>query len=345
MFAKFKFIFLILAIISLVNLSACSVFKKKDNKQNSGKNNSSIFQDTPEKMYNRANRQLSAGRYEDALEEYNNFIIQFPFGYLSETARLERIFILNKLNLTEEATESVEQFIRQYPLHQNIDYAYFMRGVITFEKKATGIFGKLRGANEVSRNNHFMQKSYKAFDELINKYPNSTYAADARQRMTYLRNKMAEHELEVAKFYADRNANIGAINRCQYIIENYQEAPAVIDALRLMVVTYQKMGLIDQAKKTQTVLDKNYTNIAGVNDSREPNKASIWSKLPNLNPFKKKNKKQDVGQEITQTQTVETNPAPTQNKAKVSEETKSAKKSKQKSNSLWKRLMNISLAK
>lgn len=295
MFSKFKNLFLLIVIISALNLSACSIFKKTDNNEEKGEK-VGFFQDSPQKLYNVAVRAMQANKYIEALERYNDFIVKYPFGDLSEKGRLERIFVLNKLKNVEEASIAADQFVRQYPLHPNVDYAYFMRGVIHFEKKRGKLASTFGGAPEVTRNKSSMEKSYIAFNELITKYPNSQYVPDAQIRMRYLRNKMAEHELLVAKFYAKRNANVGTINRAKYIIENFERAPAIIDTLKLMVSTYQKMGLNDLAEQTQFILDTNYKDEQGITKTViKVDKPSIWSRLPfklpnltKLNPFKKK---------------------------------------------------------
>jgi len=285
MFVKIKTLVPLITILCLLSVTACSSLDKKDS--SSGKKTNILENNrSPEKIYELANSQMQSKRYNEALEEYETLLIEYPFGSLSETARLERIFVLNKLNSTEEASEAAEQFIRQYPLHPNVDYAYFMRGLVKFERKSGFILG--RGANEVARNKHSMQQSYNAFSELIQKHPTSRYAADAKQRMVYLRNKMAEHELSVANFYVERNANIGVINRCQYILDNYDNTPAVFDALKLMIKTYNKMELNDLADQAQTVLDLNIQNSASQASTEAKEKPSIWSKLPSLNPFNNK---------------------------------------------------------
>ena len=293
MFSKFKRFYTIIAIISALSISGCSIPKIPfiGSKDASG---TSFFQDSPQKLYSIANRKMQSGKYDDALESYNEFIVKYPFGSLSEKGRLERIFVLNKLNETEEAELATDQFVDQYPLHPNIDYAYFMRGIIQFEKKRSGLGRRFGGAVEVDRNKSRMEKSFNAFQDLITKYPNSQYVPDAQLRMTFLRNKMAEHEFGVAKFYAKRNANIGVINRCKYIIENFEQSPAVIDALNLMVITYNKMDLPELANEAQAILDANYKGIKGIEGevAQKQKKPSIWSriptfKIPNLNPFKK----------------------------------------------------------
>ncbi len=285
---KPKNIALSVVIIIAMTLSGCSIFQKSSDKED--KKGTSIFNESQSQHYTRASKQLGANKFDQALETYNEFIIKYPFGDLSERARLERIFILNKLKSTEEASVAVDSFIRQYPLHQNIDYAHYMRGVVLFEKKRTTVIERLAGAVEVNRNKNNFEKSHDAFAELIKKYPNSQYIPDARQRMLHLRNNMAAYEMSVANFYASRNAHVAAIKRGQYIVENYDQAPAVIDALKLIASSYQKMGLEDKAIETQEILEANYANIEGLNAKKKTAKKPFL-RLPNLNPFKKTPKK------------------------------------------------------
>ena len=290
---KSKNIVFSVVIIVAMTLSGCSIFgKSSDNDKNADKKGGlTLFTETAVGKYNRANSQMQANKFDEALEIYNEFIIQYPFGELAERARLERIFVLNKLGETEEASASTESFIAQYPLHPNIDYAYYMRGVIFFEKKRTSVITKLAGAREVKRNKNNLERSFNAFEDLINKYPNSQYVPDARLRMTYLRNKMGEYEMQVANFYADRNAHIATINRTKFIIENYDQAPAVIDALNLMVSTYQEMGLTDKANETKALLNANYAGLDGIKASNKKEAKKPFFRIPSLNPFKKKDKK------------------------------------------------------
>jgi len=283
MFVKIKTLLPAVTILCLLSVSACSSLDKKDSSGEKKSNLLSQQQRSPQKIYDLANNQMQQKRYSEALEEYNALLIEYPFGKLAETARLERIFVLNKLKSTDEANEAAEQFIKQYPLHPNVDYAYFMRGITKFERKGGFILGQ--GASEVSRNKHSMQQSYDAFADLIQQQPNSRYVPDAKQRMVYLRNKMAEHELNVAEFYQERNAYVGVINRCQYILDNYQGTPAVFDALRLMIKTYKKMQLNDLAFQAQAVLDLNIQNNVSTKVKEKP---SIWTNLPSLNPFNNK---------------------------------------------------------
>ena len=278
-------------IIISLSLSGCTLFGKSEDDNVEKK--AVISNDNQLRHYNRASRKLSANKYEDALEIYNEFLVKYPFGNLSERASLERIFILNKIGAVEDASIAVERFINQHPLHPNIDYAYYMRGVVLFEKKRIGFFKRLSGAKELLRNKNNFQQSHEAFANLVEDFPDSQYVPDARKRMTFLRNNMAIYEFKIAKFYAERNAHIGAIKRAEFIVANYDQAPAVIDALNLMIISYEKIGLNDKASETKALLESNYANVEGFNgSSRKQSKSWLRApKLPNLNPFKKNSNK------------------------------------------------------
>lgn len=274
---------LISTLILSVSLSGCAIFGSSSKNEDKSRANQ-VSNQSQQRHYNRAARQLKSNNFEQAIETYNEFIVKYPFGTLSERARLERIFILNKLGEAEEASVSIDRFINQHPLHPNLDYAFYMRGVVSFEKKRVGFFQRLAGAKEVLRNKSNYEASFLAFSELLQEFPDSRYASDAKERMIYLRNNMALFELSAANFYADRNAHIAAINRAEFIVENYDQAPAVIDALELMASSYEKIGLTKKADETRLLLTTNYSNIEGVVANNKKKKSLI--KLPNLNPLR-----------------------------------------------------------
>ena len=305
--------------LTMAGCSSLPFFGNSSDKSDSQK--VKISNDNQQKHYNRAARKLNANKFEEALEDYNEFIIEYPFGTLSERARLERIFILNNLNATEEARTSINRFIVQHPLHPNIDYAYYMRGVVLFEKKRTGALEYFGGAKEIYRNKNNYEASQQAFEELIQEYPDSRYVPDARQRIIFLRNNLAKYELSVAQFYAKRNAHIGAIKRAKFIVENFDQAPAVIDALELMVSSYEKIGLTAKADEARVLLANNYQNIEGINAKLDTKAKKPWLRLPNLNPFKRDKKEEQ--QKTTKTKF----------KAKANKETNTKKS--------WFRLPNL----
>ena len=270
-------------LILSTTLSGCAIFGSSSKGR---PDKAQISNENQQRHYNRAVRRLNAKNYPDALSIYNEFIVQYPFGTLSERARLERIFVLNKLDATAQATASIDSFIAQHPLHPNLDYAFYMRGIVAFEKKRKGIIQKLGGARQIHRNKTNYNASHQAFAELLQEFPESRYASDAKKRMAFLRNNMAMFELSVAKFYAERNAHIGAIQRSKFIVENYDQAPAVIDALEIMIESYEKIGLTDKAEEAKLLLATNYPDIEGIKGSYKSKKRKPWLRLPNLNPLR-----------------------------------------------------------
>ncbi len=278
--------FISLLLIASISISGCNTQKKST----SAKTSEESAQQSAEKLYTKAYKELNKGNFETALVNYEALIVKFPFGPLTQQAKLDRIFVLDRLRQVADATQAVQSFIDQYPAHPNIDYTYYMKGVITFNKRR-GFLERTTGGELTTRNKKNMQSSYDAFDDLLQKFPNSSYAPDASKRMIFLRNSMADYELEVARFYSTRNANVATINRCKYIIENYDRSPAVIEALQLMASTYRKMGLIELAQQTESILQDNYANL--VQQVNEEKPSSLWSKLPKLpSLFGGKEKKQ-----------------------------------------------------
>jgi outer membrane protein assembly factor BamD len=138
-----------------------------------------------------------------------------------------------------------------------VDYAYYLKGLASFPKEP-GAIDRLFSTELVMRDPKTTRESFEYFSELIKRYPQSQYADDARQRMVYLRNKLADYELKVAEYYMKRGAYVAAANRAQYIIEHYSQTPAMPDTLALMVQAYQALGITDLAKDAMRVLALNY---------------------------------------------------------------------------------------
>jgi outer membrane protein assembly factor BamD len=181
------------------------------------------------------------------------------------------MYVYYKNHATESAIDQADQFIRENPIHPRVDYAHYIKGLTWFERNPNFIERWFR-ANLSQRPPIDARKSFQSFQTLVQQYPNSEYAADARQRMIFLRNRLANYDVYVAKFYLSRGAYVGAINRAKFAIENYDGAPAIRDALAVMVDGYNKLGMQDLAKDTQRVLEQNYS--AG--EIKEAEKKSWW---------------------------------------------------------------------
>lgn len=227
-----------------------------------------------EELYSDAQQALSAQRYERAVQLYRSLTIRFPFGRHAEQALLDMAYAQHKGRQPEAAIASLDRFLRTYPTHPNVDYAWYLKGVVNYDQ-TMGFLRVLFPDQASDRDQQAAQQSFRDFQELVRRYPESRYVADARQRMVFLRNIMAEYEIEVARYYLRRGANIAALNRCRYLIENYPGAPANVDALQVMAEAYEDMQMPELAADTRRVLEHNYADLID-DDKREGLLSRLW---------------------------------------------------------------------
>ncbi len=262
-------------------LGGCSSSKKKS------LNNEALARQQVEDIYNRGKKALDRGNYSFAVEYYQALQAAYPYGMHTEQAKLDMIFAFDKLGQIDKAVDMAENFISLYPTHKNVDYAYYMKGVANFEKKASRLDRLISGGNNSIRDPEPFRKSEAAFDELLKRYPQSAYAADAKQRMVYINNALAKRELAIAKFYYDTNVYVAALNRCKTVIYQYETSPSVEGALTLMEKTYLEMGMKDLASSTHEVLVANFpeTQAEPFKAQRKGILANIGKTINTINPF------------------------------------------------------------
>ena len=214
---------------------------------------------TPAQLYASAKDSLSAGNYRAAVFKLENLDTRFPFGEFAEQAKLDLIYAHHASGNEEAAIEAADTFVRENPRHKDVDYAYYMKGVVYFED-GKNILERWFRIDPGDRPPSNAARSYEAFNLMLNRFPNSQYAPDARQRMVHLRNRLAEYEFHVAEYYMRRGAFVGAINRVDYILTNYQGATITPKALEIMVEGYKKLGMEDKALDASRILEENYPN-------------------------------------------------------------------------------------
>lgn len=250
-FPSRKIRWLLLVVALLAAASGCA--SKKKTQEN-------LAQQQVEELYTRGKKAMNAGNYNFAIEYYRALEANYPYGEYTEQAKLDMIFAFDKSGKVEEAIEAAENFIKLYPTHKNVDYAYYMKGVASFDKKQGRVDKFMKGGKKSIRDPQPLRDSLAAFNDLITRYPNSIYTEDAKQRVVYIRNQLAERELAVAQFYFDSRTYVATVNRCKNIIYQYETSPAVEGALVLMEKAYLEMGLDDLAKSTHQVLVENFPN-------------------------------------------------------------------------------------
>jgi outer membrane protein assembly factor BamD len=211
---------------------------------------------SPERVHQDALKDLRNNNYASAIQRLEALEARYPFSPPAKQGQLDLLYAYYKNHETESAIDQADQFIRENPTHPRVDYAYYIRGLVYFEAGANWLERTFR-ADMAKRPPQEGRSSLQSFQVLVQQYPKSPYAADARQRMIYLRNRLADYELEVAKYYLKRGAYVGAINRSRGLIQEYDGAPAVPGALKVMAQSYRKLGMDDLAQVAEAVRTEN----------------------------------------------------------------------------------------
>jgi outer membrane protein assembly factor BamD len=234
-------------LLAALALGGCSSTRKKDD-----------LNASPETLYQRATKLLDEGAYEPAIKAFEGLTARFPFADAARQARLDLIYAYYRAHEKESAIDAADTFIRENPTHPRIDYAYYMKGLVYFER-APNFLERWFRVDLSERPPQDARKSFDAFVRVVSQYPHSDYAPDARQRMIYLRNRLAEYEIHVADYYVRRGACVAALDRARYVIETYDGAPATHRALAITVDCYRRLGLTELAADAQKVLEANVT--------------------------------------------------------------------------------------
>lgn len=262
----------LLAVFALVmTISACSMF---------GHKRDTIDTMPLEALYNNAHNSMENGDYARASQAYQRLIARFPSGPYNEQAQLDLAYSQYKDNQPDDALSTVNRFIKTFPANKHVDYAYYLRGLINFGR-TTGFFERITKSTggQSRRDQAYNLQSFDDFSELSRRFPDSAYSADARQRMIYLRNLLAQYEINVAEFYLQNRAYIAAADRSQYVIEHYQQAPQAGDALAILTRTYLALDRKELAAQTRQVLALNYPHHPYLTDPKWPHAPSTLRKM------------------------------------------------------------------
>lgn len=216
-------------------------------------------------FYENAVKASKSGNYITAVELLEQLESRYPFGRYSEQAQLELIFAQYQSADYEASRAASSRFIRLHPQHAKLDYVYYLKGLAAYQQDKDFI-DRFLNIERSQRDMGAARESLVDFGILLNRYPDSQYADEARARMIYLRNMLAAHEIHVARYYLIRNAFIAAANRGRYVVEHYPTTPSVPDGLAIMVQAYQQLGLTELAEESQQILSTNTPDYAGLGE-------------------------------------------------------------------------------
>jgi len=235
-----------IAPLLIILLTGCSTLQEKDDSELSAN-----------ELYERARTALEMKDYEIAISHFDTLETRFPFGVHAQHAQLNSAYAYYKFSESESAIANAERFIKTYPRHEHVDYAYYLRGLAKFNQDKDNL-DRIFNLDVTARESGAIQASFFYFRELVERFPESRYSPDSRQRMVHLRNLLAQAELHVANYYLSREAFTAAANRAKYIIEVLPRTPAIPEALTIMATAYQQLDLQPLADDALRIRNNNF---------------------------------------------------------------------------------------
>jgi len=216
---------------------------------------------TAEQLYRQAKDAMGEGNFTKAVKLYETLEARFPYGRFAQQAILEGAYANYRLGETATAIAACDRFIRTYPNHPSVDYAYYLKGLVYF-REDQGIIGYVYELDLSEREPKSMRESFLAFKELVAKFPESKYAQDSLERMRYLSNSLALYEVKVARYYYNRGAYVAAVNRAQTALVSYPRTPAEESALELLIRSYDKLGMPQLRDDSEQILRRTFPDSA-----------------------------------------------------------------------------------
>ena len=221
-------------------------------------------------FYDEAQSALEDGNYETAIKHFEDLEIRHPFSPYTRQAQLEIAYAYYKFNEPDSAISAADRYIKLFPRSKNIDYAYYIKGLVSFDR-GLGTLDLIFGLDSTKRSPKTTLESFHYLEELINRFPDSQYAPEAKQRMIHLRNHLANYELHTADYYMRRGAYLSASNRAKYILEIYPQTPAIPEALVIMIKAYRQLEAHDLADDAMKILKLNYPDLPAISELEQTN--------------------------------------------------------------------------
>lgn len=212
---------------------------------------------SPARLYEEAKDEINVGNYERGIELLEKLEARYPYGRFAQQAQIDTAFAYYKSGDNAQALAATDRFIKLYPNHQNLDYVYYLRGLISFNEDK-GILAALSGEDQSARDPKGTRAAFDAFKEVVNRFPDSRYYNDSKSRLQYLVNTLAQNELHVARYYYRRGAYLAAVNRAQEVIRRFEQTPSIEEALFISLRSYEKLNMETLAADTKRVINLNF---------------------------------------------------------------------------------------
>src|SRR5213082_1737427 len=238
-----------LAIVTTLSFAGCGLLSSAQEDESIGW--------SAQRLYGEAKDAMNAKEWQKAIKLLEKLEARYPYGRFAQQAQLEVAYAQYKDNERALAIAAADRFIKLYPNHPNVDYAHYLKGLVNFYE-LQGVLSWLTTPDMSDRDPMAARDAYFAFKEVLTRFPESRYAEDSRARMRFLVNSLASNEVHVARYYMKRGAFLAAANRAQYAIEHYPQAPAVEEAMAVLVRAYDSLGMTDLRDAAGRVLMKNF---------------------------------------------------------------------------------------
>jgi outer membrane protein assembly factor BamD len=256
-----------LAVFLLFTLVACSSDPAKEDTLSA------------DELYKQAQESLQDHSYEKAIKQLEKLQSRFPYGLHAQQSQMEIAYAYFKHSEPAPALAAVDRFVKQYPNSPNLDYMYYLKGLINFNENVNSMLGTWFQQDPADRDPTTMRDAFDAFKELLTRFPSSKYADDSRIRMQYLLNSLANSDIHAAAYYLRRGAYVASLNRAKGVLTNYPQTPQTRDALQIMVQAYGAMGMKDLQADTQRILDINVAKDGVKPVVREMPQTAPWWKF------------------------------------------------------------------
>jgi outer membrane protein assembly factor BamD len=216
---------------------------------------------SPNKIYAEAKDELNSGGYDKAIPLLEKLEGRAAGTPLAQQAQLDKAYAHYKGGEQAQALATLDRFMKLHPASPAIDYALYLKGIVNFNDEL-GLFSFISRQDLSERDQQAAKESFESFRELVTRFPDSRYTPDARARMTYIVNSLAQYEVHVARYYFTRGAYVAAVNRAQAALADYRDVPALEEALYILVRSYDALGMAQLRDDARRVLESNYPNSA-----------------------------------------------------------------------------------
>lgn len=239
---------------------------------------------TEAEHYQEARALLNRNTFMVAIEQLEELEARFPYGEYAEQAQLDLIYAKFRALDYPATIAQADRFIRTYPANPNLDYVLYLKGMANYLSEQ-GMFARFNKENSAARDLHVYREAFRDFDELVSRFPDSEYAPDARTRMLFIRQMLAESELHAARYYARRNAFVASANRAQAVIKHYQGTAEVPEALAILALSYRDLEQPELAEKARLVLAHNWPDSEFLDSRQQPDldwwpaQSRLWLRL------------------------------------------------------------------